>query len=121
MPGDSSEVGTSSEKPAGAARSPSTSQKMLSWSPLGSRARTQKRAADPSSVRTAWTRFNFRRAHDRDDAFHGAFIYGLMLGWPVPRCAEFANAVAARVAAAHPDKLLLFLIYGPPLRPCYPY
>lgn len=29
------------------------------------------------------------------DAFHGAFIYGLLQGWPVERTATFANAVAA--------------------------
>ena len=29
------------------------------------------------------------------DAFHGAFIYGLLRGWPPRRTATFANAVAA--------------------------
>jgi ribokinase len=29
------------------------------------------------------------------DAFHGAFIYGLLREWPILRTAEFANAVAA--------------------------
>ncbi len=29
------------------------------------------------------------------DAFHGAFIYGLLQEWPILRTAEFANAVAA--------------------------
>jgi sugar/nucleoside kinase (ribokinase family) len=29
------------------------------------------------------------------DAFHGAFAYGLALHWDIPRCAEFAAAVAA--------------------------
>ena len=29
------------------------------------------------------------------DAFHGAFIYGLLRGWPLERTATFANAVAA--------------------------
>ena len=29
------------------------------------------------------------------DAFHGAFIYGLLQGWPIERTATFANAVAA--------------------------
>jgi sugar/nucleoside kinase (ribokinase family) len=29
------------------------------------------------------------------DAFHGAFIYGLLRGWPLERTAAFANAVAA--------------------------
>jgi sulfofructose kinase len=29
------------------------------------------------------------------DAFHGAFIYGMLQGWPIKRTATFANAVAA--------------------------
>ncbi len=29
------------------------------------------------------------------DAFHGAFIYGWLQGWPIRRTATFANAVAA--------------------------
>ncbi|MEM2958109.1 MAG: carbohydrate kinase family protein [Candidatus Jordarchaeaceae archaeon] len=29
------------------------------------------------------------------DAFHGAFLYGLLKGWTLERTAEFANAVAA--------------------------
>lgn len=29
------------------------------------------------------------------DAFHGAFIYGLLQGWPIERTGTFANAVAA--------------------------
>jgi ribokinase len=29
------------------------------------------------------------------DAFHGAFIYGLLQGWPVPRIVDFAAATAA--------------------------
>jgi sulfofructose kinase len=34
------------------------------------------------------------------DAFHGAFIFGLLQGWPIPRTACFANAVAALNCAA---------------------
>ena len=29
------------------------------------------------------------------DVFHGAFVFGLVQGWPLPRIAEFASAVAA--------------------------
>ncbi len=29
------------------------------------------------------------------DVFHGAFIYGLLQGWPMDKIARFANAVAA--------------------------
>ena len=29
------------------------------------------------------------------DVFHGAFIYGLLAGWQIPRILEFANAMAA--------------------------
>jgi sugar/nucleoside kinase (ribokinase family) len=29
------------------------------------------------------------------DVFHGAFVYGLVQDWPLPRIAEFASAVAA--------------------------
>ncbi len=29
------------------------------------------------------------------DVFHGAFIYGLLAGWPLPRTLDFANALAA--------------------------
>jgi len=29
------------------------------------------------------------------DVFHGAFIYGLLAGWPIERILEFANAMAA--------------------------
>lgn len=29
------------------------------------------------------------------DTFHGAFIYGLLTGWPLPRILDFSNALAA--------------------------
>ena len=29
------------------------------------------------------------------DAFHGAFVYGMLQGWDLRRVARFANAVAA--------------------------
>ena len=29
------------------------------------------------------------------DVFHGAYAFGMAQGWDVPRCAEFASAVAA--------------------------
>ncbi|MGH9407058.1 MAG: PfkB family carbohydrate kinase [Terriglobia bacterium] len=29
------------------------------------------------------------------DVFHGAFIYGLLAGWPLPRILDFSNAMAA--------------------------
>lgn len=35
------------------------------------------------------------------DAFAGAFIYGLMQGWPIPKCQEYGSAAASIVVASH--------------------
>ena len=51
------------------------------------------------------------------DAFHGAFIYGLMQDWPIERTADFASALAAlnctalggRAALPTLDQVLSFL------------
>lgn len=35
------------------------------------------------------------------DSFAGAFIYGLMQGWPIERCQEFGSAAASIVVSSH--------------------
>ena len=35
------------------------------------------------------------------DVFHGAFIYGLLSGWPIERILEFSNAMAALNCTVH--------------------
>ena len=47
------------------------------------------------SVRVPGFRVNALDTTGAGDAFHGAFIYGLLRGWPPHRTATFANAVAA--------------------------
>lgn len=35
------------------------------------------------------------------DSFAGAFIYGLMQGWPIPKCQQFGSASASIVVSRH--------------------